>query len=245
MTDSDSSGKTPGAKPAAIKPRDAASLLIVDASDGPLRVLFGKRHSKQVFAPGKYVYPGGGFEPEDAGTGFGDDLNASEIAPLLADMKGRPSEARARGLALTAIRETFEETGLIIGRPGEAPAAGPVWAPFLAHGHVPSLANIHFLARAITPPGRPRRFDTRFFVVPAAAITARVPLTDGEFTELVWATVEEARMLDLHSMTRAILDDLMERLDGGATPRPGKPVPYYYSDRGTFRRELIVDGKRS
>ena len=231
-------------KAAPLKPRDASSLLIVDGSDGLPRVLFGKRHTKLAFAPGKYVFPGGAFEPEDSEIGFGDDLPQSEIAPLLVDMKGRASEARARGLALTAIRETFEEAGLIIGRPVPAPAAGPAWSPFMAHGLAPALADVQFLARAITPPGRPRRFDTRFFVAPATAITARVPPTDGEFTELVWATFEDAKLLDLHAMTRAILDDLIDRLAGGLVPRPGAPIPYYYSDRGTFRRELIVDGKR-
>lgn len=230
-----------------LKPRDAASLLILDTSDGPPRVLFGKRHATQVFAPGKYVYPGGAFEPEDAETSFGEDLPESEIAPLMIDMKGRTSEARARGLALTAIREAFEETGLIIGRPAAAETqltGGPVWSPFLAHGAAPALSEMRLLARAITPPGRPRRFDTRFFVVPATAITQRVPLTDGEFTELVWANFEEAKTLDLHSMTRAILDDLTQRLNDQHAIMPGAGIPYYFSDRGTFRRDLIKDGVR-
>lgn len=75
------------------------------------------------------------------------------------------TEARARALALAAIRETFEEAGLLVGRRvafvPRTRARG--WAAFLAHGVVPALDALEYVARVITPPGNPRRFDTRFF----------------------------------------------------------------------------------
>ena len=70
----------------------------------------------------------------------------------------------ARALALAAIRETFEETGLAIGVPDHgAPGKPPpgAWSRFAATGVTPALDAIDFLAGAITPPGRPRRFDAR------------------------------------------------------------------------------------
>ena len=83
----------------------------------------------------------------------------------------RPSPVKARALALAAIRETYEETGLMLGAPApgapvrEAPSAPPgPWAAFAKAQILPDLASIHFVARAITPPRRPKRFDTRFFV---------------------------------------------------------------------------------
>ena len=103
----------------------------------------------------------------------------------------RPSAAKARALALAAIRETFEETGCCSacaatrrrdsGRPVDRCSPRP--------GSVPISARLHFIARAITPPGRPRRFDARFFAVDAGAIAHRIEGVtgpDAELVELVW-----------------------------------------------------------
>lgn len=224
-----------------MRPKDAASLLIVDGSDGTPRVLIGRRHAKQKFVPNKYVFPGGRVEQADSRIAPDDELAGSEMAKLLHDMKGKASPVRARALALAAIRETFEETGLLIGKQASvAPASrSETWRTFFEHGVVPQLSNLTFIARAITPPRRPRRYDTRFFLVSAEQVVRRVGEGDGEFTELHWVTFEEARLFDLHAMTRTILDDLAERLDSSLKPRNDVPVPYYFSRNGLFLRELI------
>ena len=125
----------------------------------------------------------------------------------------RPSVARARGLALAAIRETFEETGLILGarRERRAPAPEGPWAEFASAGFYPDLSILHFIARAITPSRRPRRFDTRFFAVDASAIAHKVDNVvhpEAELVELVWMPISEARSLDMPTITGVVLQEL-------------------------------------
>ncbi len=229
-----------------MRPRDAGTLIIIDSSARHPRILFGQRRADMRFAPGKYVFPGGSVDPADKRLRLGDELNDAETGKLLFAMKGRPSRARARALALAAVRETFEETGLVFGTalPADVTSdpTAPAWDAFLAHGLAPRIADLRLLARAITPPGRPRRFDARFFVVDAESIAARVDAVDAEFDRLAWATLDEARALELHGMTRAVLDDLADRIDDRGRLREGGPVPFYFQVRNIFRRVLIPDG---
>ena len=140
----------------------------------------------------------------------------------------RPSPNFARALALAAIRETFEETGLAIGVADYGAPENPppgAWTRFAATGVHPALDAIDFLARAITPPGRPRRFDARFLIVDARFIARRVEgavHSEAELVELVWTPLDEARNLDLPTITHVALDDL----GAGARRRPGQtPAP--------------------
>jgi 8-oxo-dGTP pyrophosphatase MutT (NUDIX family) len=140
----------------ALRPKDAATLIIVRReTDGP-RVLMGKRHSGMAFQPNKFVFPGGRIDPGDE--------------RIKACIGTTPS--RARGLALAAVRETFEETGVLLGErtAGVPRTRAPAWAKFFAHGIVPRLDTFDLVARAVTPPGRTRRFDARFFMVDGSAI---------------------------------------------------------------------------
>ena len=99
------------------RPRDSATLILV-RSDGPeLRVLMGRRHERHSFMPGKFVFPGGAVDEADAQVCPAVDLDSRSLAKLMLRMRGRPSARRARALAMAAVRETFEETGLILGRP--------------------------------------------------------------------------------------------------------------------------------
>ena len=95
-------------KSPALRPRDAATLILVDNSQGLPRVLLGKRRMDMKFMPGKYVFPGGRVDRPDRTVESTDDLAESEISKLLVDMKGGPNPARARALALAAVRETYE-----------------------------------------------------------------------------------------------------------------------------------------
>jgi 8-oxo-dGTP pyrophosphatase MutT (NUDIX family) len=241
------------AKAPALRPRDASTLIIIDSKGAAPRVLLGKRRDDLKFMPGKYVFPGGRLDADDKIMTAARELRQSEADKLLLDMKGTPSPARARGLGMTAVRETFEEAGIIIGGtvatpaeitpPSENPSldspAAKSWRQFQAHGFVPDLASLTFLARAITPPGRPRRFDTRFFCVEASAITKSTDHNDGELSGLVWMTLEEARELDLPPITRVILEDLGERIAKRSLDDPSVPIPYYFNRHGTFRREML------
>ena len=138
-------------------------------------------------------------------------------------MKGTPSQARARALALAAVRETFEEAGLLIGRPRAAPllTKAPGWQAFYAAGFAPALAQLTFFARAITPPGRPRRYDTRFFCVAGRSDRAQVGVADGELSDLEWHSIAQARTLELPNITRVVLEDLGERIAAGALAHIG------------------------
>lgn len=225
-----------------LRPVDAATLILVDGAGGVARVLLGKRRLDMKFMPGKYVFPGGRVDKSDKAVAPPDDLAPAEITKLLHDMKGGASPARARALALAAVRETWEEAGLIIGRPlaGDMPPDDESWRSFYAAGFAPTLAPLAFFARAITPPGRPRRFDTRFFCVDARAIVHRAKPMNDELSDLVWMDIGEARALDLPPITRVVLEDLADRLKLGPLGASDAPVPYYFNRHGSFKRELIT-----
>lgn len=228
----------------AAKPRDSSTLIIVDTSSGEPRILMGKRRMDQVFMPGKYVFPGGRVDASDRDVEVLDELHDYEIAKLLIEMRDTPSAARARAIALAAIRETFEETGLVVGAPGlpAGPVQAEAWQGFYAHGCMPKLSQLRFFARAITPPGRPRRYDSRFFYADVSAVAVRSEVRDGELSSLDWFTFDEMRELDLPAITRVVLEDLIDRLkldaDGGAQA-VGAAVPFYRHKNGASRRQLL------
>ena len=226
----------------AAKIRDAATLIVVERSAGSLRVLMGRRHAAHSFMPGKFVFPGGAVDPEDKSMPAAAPLDPAVAEKLLARTR-RVSQAYAQALALAAIRETFEETGLALGvgdlGPTPEPPAG-AWSRFAATGVQPSLAGMDFLARAITPPGRTRRFDARFFVVDAAWIAHRslgAVHEAAELTELTWAPIEDALTLDIPSITRRVLGDL-----AALGPGPwnlARPRPFYRMARGKYLTESL------
>jgi 8-oxo-dGTP pyrophosphatase MutT (NUDIX family) len=227
---------------ATVKPRDAATLIMVDRSSAPPKVLLGRRHAGHKFMPGKYVFPGGRVEPVDRQMAAKASIDPRVEARLKTRVQ-RPSAAHARALIMAAIRETFEETGILLGVSAErapATATEEAWAALARTGVVPDLGNIHFVTRAITPPGRPRRFDTRFFTADASAVTARldgVVGPDTELVELVWLPIDEAKRLDMPAITTVALDELEARVEAGFSP--DLPVPFYRVINRRFRRELL------
>jgi len=222
------------------RPKHAATLIIIDHSGGEPTVLMGRRNATHKFMPGKFVFPGGRLDPVDRLMGFASPLNADVERRLLAHLPRR-GPMTARALALAAIRETFEETGLVLGtraRSGNGKVPEGAWRDYAAHGFAPDLARLSFVAHAITPPRRPRRFDTFFFVSGADAIahrTAEVVSPQAEFVELVWIPISEARRLDLPTVTGVVLDELERRVKAGFAHH--LPVPLYRELRGRFRRE--------
>jgi 8-oxo-dGTP pyrophosphatase MutT (NUDIX family) len=224
-----------------VRPRDAATMIIIDRS-GPLpQVLLGRRHHGHKFMPGKFVFPGGRVEPLDGRMPSATPL-APRVAARLMQAMRRPNAVRARAFALAAIRETFEETGILLGTRADAPVRSPggPWDAYVAAGVVPDLAAVHFVARAITPPGRTKRFDTRFFAIDAQEIAARhegVVGPDTELTELVWLPIGEASRLDLPTITAAVLEELTARIGAGFAH--DLPVPYYRMVNRKRARELL------
>ena len=207
-----------------VRPRDAATLIIVRRDAAKPRLLMGRRNGGHDFMPDKWVFPGGRIDRSDFHAPYAADLRP-EVAARLA--KTAPP-ARARAIALSAIRETFEEAGLLLARPAPPrPAAGP-WREFLELGAEPDLSALDFVARAITPPYRPKRFDARFFMAEAERLISLERRADcGELDEIAWVDLDEALGLDLPNITRFVVQEVALRLE-----EPGRPAPFMRFLRG-------------
>ena len=193
------------------RPRDAATLILIRRDGAQPRVLMGKRSGRHDFMPDKYVFPGGRVDPQDSRVPC-----LSELAELDDTRLRFQSRRSPRAFALTAIRETFEETGLIIGQSAEMPAKAPRgWQPLYDLDIAPSLEHFRFIGRAVTPPYRPKRFDARFFMADAEAVLIddRPPLDGAELHDLQWVSLKDAMDLDLPSVTRFMLGEIKERLN--------------------------------
>ncbi len=219
-------------------PRDAAALVITRRVGRETSVLLGQRHRGHAFTPNKFVFPGGRVDPSDARAPHVTGLRPDLLAKLTLGC----TPARARALALAAVRETFEEAGLLVGRrlPAAPRTRARAWRAFLAHGVVPALDALEYVARAITPPGNPRRFDTRFFWVDAAHAhgAADAALTgSGELLDLRWVPLSETPALDLPEATQLVVAEVAKRLVA-RDPR-ALPVPFARYTRGGVRLDWL------
>ncbi len=223
----------------AVRPKDAATLLIVRREGREPRVLMGRRAASHTFMPNKFVFPGGKVDAADSRIVPPHDLHPEVMKRLSRGC----SETRARALALAAIRETYEETGLIIGEPHTPTlkSRSPHWADFLQHDINPRLDVLHLIARAITPPYRNRRFDARFFMIDAEHIQGEVherPQGSGELLDLHWVGLSRAQQMDqLPHVTRLVLQELERRLREGDGPEV--LGPFMYTRRGKTVVEQI------
>ncbi len=209
------------------RPRDASTLVLVDMQQNTPRILMGKRHERHRFLPGKYVFPGGRLDPGDYRIKPRRNLDSATEKSLRTRVSGK-SKDHPKALALAAVRELFEETGLLMGEEADrVPVTrSPSWKNFFSHGVVPTLDNLAFITRAVTPPGRPRRFDTRFFLGNSSQIARDIglePSPSNELLELAWLTMEEARALDIPPITRFVLGEVEHHLTGDLD----RPIPYF------------------
>lgn len=209
---------------AAQRPKDAATLILTRIRRGVPEVLMGRRAPGHVFMASKWVFPGGRVERADPGAASATELPPADAVRLAREVSPR----RARALALAAVRETFEETGLLLAEPAPpASVAGP-WREFRAAGALPDLAALRYIARAVTPPGRSRRFDARFFMADAAALLHPEPTAgSGELDEIAWLPLADAPSLDLPAITRFVLGEAAHRLAD-----PDRPLPFVRMVRG-------------
>lgn len=218
--------------------RHAATVVVWrHGPDGAPQVLMGQRGDKAAFMPSKYVFPGGAVDPADADVTLAVGLPAGCAARLAIDATLAPET-----LAAAAIRELWEETGLALGTPGNwsAPPAdvGHDWAGFAARGLVPAAGGMEFIFRAITPPGRSRRFDARFFLVPATQMAGDIDdfsAASDELSHLHWIDLAQTRTLDLPFITEVVLAEVAAVLRTGLPPNG---VPFFDNSgaRPQFRR---------
>ena len=206
--------------------RDAATIVVArQTSDGP-HVLMGQRGAKAAFMPNKFVFPGGALDEGDIGIPLASPLPA----PCDKRIRENADASRASGLPAAAIRELWEETGLLLGEEGDWPDAPPDWQSFAANGLRPTARHMRFVFRAITPPGRPRRFDARFFLIDAQHITSDLDdfsAASDELSHLQWIPLRKARSFDLPFITEVVLAEITALI---ATDAPPASVPFFKND---------------
>ena len=204
--------------------RNAATVIVLrDRHDDP-SILMGQRGAKAAFMPNKFVFPGGALDPADTDVPLATPL--PEVCHnRLAD---NSPDGLQHGLAAAAIRELWEETGLVLGTPGDWPTPPPQdWQSFAATGHRPSASGLQFVFRAVTPPGRPRRFDARFFLVDANQIQGDLDdftHASDELSHLQWVKLSKARSFDLPFITEIVLAEIEGRVRDTTPP---DSVPFY------------------
>ena len=227
------------AAPAA--PRDAATVVILrTAADGDgVETLMLRRTVAMKFAPGAYVFPGGSVDPAD----YGAEVGWHGPSPAEFGARLGASAEVARALVCAAVRETFEESGVLLaGQPDGtggaslAVPAGPSWEADRAALAAGTLTLAELLsrrglvlradllvpwARWVTPEGEPRRFDARFF---AAALPAGQQAVghEAEAEHVAWlrpaSAIDAARAgeISLLPPTAATLNDLASAVTAGA-----------------------------
>ena len=204
--------------------RDAATIIVLrDAATRPA-VLMGQRGANVAFMPGKFVFPGGAVDPNDA------QVPLHPLPPRDHARLSQDSHLSPETLAAAAIRELWEETGQILGQPAPWPDPPKGWRGFAASGHIPHGAALQFFFRAVTPVGPPRRFDARFFLADADDLVTDpddFTRAEDELAHLQWIALDRARAFDLPFITQVVLAELIACIArGGDLP----DVPFFRND---------------
>lgn len=225
------------------RPRNAATLILLDLDGTEPRVLMGRRSEKLAFMPGVFVFPGGRTDRTDHAAPRTGTLPAIDLKKLVDGMGARGSARKAEAIALSAIRETREETGLLIGKREESREVRTtgVWSEFVENGVTPDLSALRYVARAITPPGRVRRFDTRFFAGTKQSIAnpqGLIAEPREELDEVAWIELETAFDLPLAAITKAILGTVRERLVEDPDLSRDRPVPCHTMRYGKYHHSF-------
>ena len=207
--------------------RNAATVIVVRDRDHAPKVLMGQRGSKAAFMPNKFVFPGGAVDPQDGAIG----ITKSITEPCRSRLQKDADPTLCDALCVAAIRELFEETGQILGQPGVWSRSPPEdWDRFSQSGYVPDASSLQFVFRAITPPGRTRRFDARFFMVDADQLQTDLDdftAASDELSHLQWIALNDVRAFDLPFITEVVLAEVTARIKDTAPP---KSVPFFRND---------------
>lgn len=202
--------------------RDAATLVVIRDRHKAPSVLMGQRGENAVFMPSKFVFPGGAVDAVDGTVPVAGALSQTCFERLAMESTLAPA-----ALAAAAIRELFEETGLLLGANQLWNDAPKGWRGYAATGHVPSFEGLEFVFRAVTPKGRPRRFDARFFMVDAARLSSDpddFSRAEDELSHLQWVPLAEARRFDLPFITECVLAEIAANL---GLEGPPLSVPFF------------------
>ena len=194
-----------------VRPVDAASLVLIrQGTKGEAEVLLGRRHMKSGFLPDIYVVPGGRVDDADnLPSGFAEVIHPDVTRMLDSGGSRRPGAAFIRAV----LRETHEETGLLVGRPGLSPdqiTHQPIWQAYRSAGLCPEFAAVDFLLRAITPVTSHRRYNTRFFLADGGLAAGEV-LSNGELEDLGWRPKSALGSLNIVDVTHAVLAEAFNR----------------------------------
>lgn len=224
-----------------VRPVDAAGLILLRGSRDAPEVLLGRRHSKTQFLPDIYVAPGGRVDAEDmAPSGFAERVHPAIARDLARGAGRRPPMAFLRA----ALRETHEETGLLVGQPatGEAERGGSgIWAAYRRAGWSPAFEGLDFVLRAITPRESRRRYNTRFFLADGAQ--ARGELAgNGELLDLGWRPVAALDELNIVDVTWALINAALQRWRSRAPVGRDRPKLLIYRNNTLVLR--AYDGVR-
>ncbi len=221
-----------------LRPRDAATLILIDRSGPEPAVLMGKRHQAHAFMPDTYVFPGGRRDRNDGRVPVADELHPAVVEKLMLKMANPATEYRARALAIAAVRETHEEVGIFIASDGRSNPQ-PAWRAFGERGLAPRLSPLRFVARATTPPRQNRRFDTRFFACFRDEIGETDAEASNELLDVRWVPFSEMGAQPMPRITQAVIADLSAELENDASLPFGRPVPFYHARYGRFTREIL------
>ena len=200
-----------------VRPRDAASLVILRQRKAGTEVLLGRRASRHRFMPNVFVFPGGRVDVADRDV----DVAGELAKPVASKLHNKFSPRMSRALAVAAVRETFEETGLVIGERQKS-------------GVRPNLGELDYVARAITPPDSPMRFHARFFCSDVENSSGWVR-DSHELQLLQWFPLAEALAMPLVDVTEFVLQEIQRRQEGWRPP--GVPLFSYRNGRAVIRYE--------
>ena len=214
------------------KIRNAATVIVVrNKYDNP-SVLMGQRGVNAAFMPSKFVFPGGAVDEQDLAIDIKKSINEVCKKRLLKENENGPWSA----LVAAAIRELFEETGQIIGIEQEWSEPPNAWRDFAKTGYVPDASHMSFVFRAITPPGRPRRFDARFFLIQAEELRTNLDdfsMASDELSHLQWIPLTDTKNFDLPFITQVVLAEIAGNLTNSGPPAQ---VPFF---QNTSEESLI------
>jgi 8-oxo-dGTP pyrophosphatase MutT (NUDIX family) len=252
------------------EPRQAATVLLLRDGDRGLEVYLLRRTRGMPFAGGMTAYPGGGVDPRDG------DTDVAWAGPPPADWARAwgCDERTARELVCAAVRETFEEAGVLLAGPADGRSvvpdvSGEDWeaqrqallaretslAELLAGRGLALRSDLlRPFAHWVTPPVEPRRYDTKFF---AAALPGGQEARDvsSEADEASWLT-PEAALAELAAGSRPMLPPTIHTLGqlrpfadvaaalAGSPPEPLEPISPTFDDEPDGRWAVLPDGTR-